>query len=101
MIAGNSQQASIGGELSVRTGTDVEVTVRVLDPAGTNSNGDNPSVARVDVIVGEVGGILADRWLGKYWTIMSLLNFTIFKRSDSSGRNCFTCLSLHSLVSHL
>jgi len=54
------EQASIGGELSVRTGTDVEVTVRVLDPAGTNSNGDNPSVARVDIIVGEVGGILAD-----------------------------------------
>lgn len=54
------EEASIGGEISVRTGGDVEVTIRVLDPAGPNSNGDDPAVARVDVIVGEVGGILAD-----------------------------------------
>lgn len=57
--SGNSQ-ASIGGEIEVVAGADVTVTVRVLDPDGTNSHGDNPSVARVDVIVGEVGGVLAD-----------------------------------------
>lgn len=53
-------QASIGGELEVAAGANVTVTVRVLDPDGTNSHGDNPSVARVDVIVGEVNGTLAD-----------------------------------------
>ncbi|MCZ6916492.1 MAG: phosphoesterase, partial [Gemmatimonadetes bacterium] len=57
--SGNSQ-TSIGGALEVAVGADVMVTVRVLDPDGANSHGDNPSVARVDVIVGEVGGILTD-----------------------------------------
>ncbi len=53
-------EASIGGELEVSLGVDVEVTIRVLDPAGLNTHGDDPAVARVDVILGEVGGILAD-----------------------------------------
>lgn len=53
-------EASIGGELTVPAGTDVEVTIRVRDPEENNAHGDNPSVARVDVIVGEVGGLLAD-----------------------------------------
>jgi hypothetical protein len=52
--------ASIGGDLAVAAGSDVEITIRVLDPDGVNARGDNPSVARVDVIVGEVRGISAD-----------------------------------------
>lgn len=52
--------ASIGGELSVPAGADVTVTVRVRDPRAPNSNGDTPTVARVDVITGDVGGILED-----------------------------------------
>lgn len=52
--------ASIGGELSVPAGADVTVTVRVRDPRDPNSNGDTPTVARVDVITGDVGGRLED-----------------------------------------
>lgn len=53
-------EASIGGALTVPAGVSVDVTIRVVDPDGTNHHGDNPAVRRVDVIVGEVGGILAD-----------------------------------------
>jgi hypothetical protein len=54
-------EASIGGVLVVAEGDDVLVTVRFLDPDGTNANGDDPSVARVDIIAGEVHGPVEDR----------------------------------------
>jgi len=53
-------EASIGGELPVPAGADVTITVRVRDPRDPNSHGDTPTVARVDIITGDVGGILAD-----------------------------------------
>jgi len=56
----NGVDASIGGELSVSAGADVTVTVRVRDPQDPNSHGDKPTVARVDIITGDVGGILED-----------------------------------------
>ncbi len=55
-----ADRASIGGELRVSSGADIEVTIRLLDPEGVNSHGDNPQVARVDLIVGDVNGPLAD-----------------------------------------
>ena len=51
---------SIGGELSVPAGADVTITVRVRDPRDPNGNGDTPTVARVDIITGDGGGILED-----------------------------------------
>ena len=54
-------EGSIGGVLVVTEGDDVLVTVRFLDPDGTNANGDDPSVARVDIIAGEVHGPVEDR----------------------------------------
>lgn len=53
--------ASIGGALSVRSGQDVRVLIRVRDPRAPNHHGDTPTVARVDLIVGEVTGPAADR----------------------------------------
>jgi hypothetical protein len=53
--------AEIGGTLKVRSGNDVEVTIRFLDPAGLNAGGRDPLVARVDLIVGQVTGPVADR----------------------------------------
>ena len=58
--AGESQ-ADIGGELSVGRGADVRVTIRFLDPTGPNAHGDDPSVARLDLIVGDVRGAVSDR----------------------------------------
>jgi len=42
------------------SGADVEVTIRVRDPEAANANGDRPVLGRLDLIVGEVTGPLAD-----------------------------------------
>ncbi|MEX0902581.1 MAG: hypothetical protein WDZ76_07645 [Pseudohongiellaceae bacterium] len=52
--------ANIGGSLTVPTGTAVDITVRFLDPESANNHGDNPAVARVDLIVGEMHGHAQD-----------------------------------------
>jgi hypothetical protein len=56
-----SAAAGIGGELAVPAGSAVEVSVRFLDPAAPNHNGDDPRVSRVDLIQGEVTGPASDR----------------------------------------
>ncbi|HSG09735.1 MAG TPA: hypothetical protein VLA36_15340 [Longimicrobiales bacterium] len=60
-IPGASDSAEIGGVLEVPAGATVEITVRWLDPETPNHHGANPSVARVDVISGDVTGPVADR----------------------------------------
>jgi hypothetical protein len=58
---GGAGSASIGGTLRVEAGGDVRVTIRFLDPETPNHRGDTPEVVRVDLIVGEVRGPVADR----------------------------------------
>lgn len=53
--------ADIGGALTVAPGGNVEVTIRFLDPATSNAGGQNPTVKRVDLIVGEVTGPVENR----------------------------------------
>jgi hypothetical protein len=60
-VRGGRQAAMIGGSLSARPGRDIEVVIRLRDPAGTNHGGKSPEVARVDLIVGDVTGPVADR----------------------------------------
>jgi len=55
------EEASIGGALQLAGSADVTVTVRVRDPDGENHHGENPVVRRVDLILGEVTGPVADR----------------------------------------
>jgi hypothetical protein len=54
--AASGTEAGMGSALAVRAGEDVLVTIRCRDPAGTNANGDNPSVTRIDLITGRVTG---------------------------------------------
>lgn len=53
--------AAIGGTLTTARGARVDMEIRFHDPRTTNARGDNPSVARVDVIIGAVAGPVADR----------------------------------------
>jgi hypothetical protein len=53
--------AAMGGTLTVRRGANITVTVRFRDPSTPNAHGDNPGVARVDLIVGQVNGPARDR----------------------------------------
>ena len=54
-------EAGISQTLPLSGRADVTVTIRLRDPAGNNHRGQNPHVARVDLIVGEITGPLADR----------------------------------------
>ena len=51
----------IGETLRVRGNRDVTVTIRLRDPFEPNSHGDAPEVRRVDIIVGNITGPVADR----------------------------------------
>ncbi|MCR5876379.1 phosphoesterase [Phenylobacterium sp. J426] len=59
--ADGRRRAEIGGALKVPRGSDVAIVIRVRDPAGENFGGSTPSVARIDLIRGDVTGPAADR----------------------------------------
>ena len=74
--ASGQAEAEIGGEVGVVSGADVEITVRFRDPVGPNSHGDDPTVGRVDIIVGEVDGHLDDPTVDTNPTTRVLQRFT-------------------------
>jgi hypothetical protein len=54
-VDGGLDTAAMGGTLHVRRDAKVRVTVRFLDSKTTNAHGDDPTVRRVDLIVGDIG----------------------------------------------
>ena len=60
-VSGAGGAARMGEVLGVPPGTRVNVDIRLRDPETPNANGKNPAVTRVDVIVGDVAGPVADR----------------------------------------
>lgn len=54
------RSAEIGGTVRAAPGASVEVTIRLRDPETPNWHGDNPKVARVDLIVGNLTGALSN-----------------------------------------
>lgn len=67
--------AGIGESLTVEKGQPVALTVRFRDPDATNAHGDNPRVARVDLIVGEVQSASEDTTLDRNPTARVLARF--------------------------
>ena len=55
------ESTHIGGTLSIEKGDDVTVTIRVLDPDTLNPWDQNPSVRRVDLIMGRVTGPVKEK----------------------------------------
>jgi hypothetical protein len=60
-VSGGMAKAVTGETLAVPKGKAVKLTIAFLDPETRNANGDNPKVARVDLIRGRVNGPVADR----------------------------------------
>ncbi len=56
-----STLASIGDEIQVTSDDELVIRIRFLDPSLTNHNGDNPSVNRVDLIMGQIGTTMTDK----------------------------------------
>jgi len=74
-ISGENK-AEIGGNLEIAAGSTVTVKIRFLDPTGANHNGDYPETARVDLIVGEMHGHLADPTTDTHSHTQVLARFT-------------------------
>ena len=55
------RRAGMGGSLETAAGDEVLIAIRVRDPAGPDAAGRSPALARIDLIVGEVSGPVADR----------------------------------------
>ncbi|BFO16640.1 hypothetical protein SHKM778_30280 [Streptomyces sp. KM77-8] len=60
-VAGGSRWATLGGALHVRKGTKVMLTADIALAGGPNWAGFTPKLARVDVIRGDVTGLVADK----------------------------------------
>ena len=56
-----NRTAGIGETLAVEPGQSVTVTIRFRDPQSLNAHRDNPTVSRIDLIVGDVRGPVTDR----------------------------------------
>ena len=60
-VKGSSRKAGIGETLNVTPQDELVLRVRFRDPDTLNAGGDNPQVARVDAIIGQISGPAADR----------------------------------------
>jgi len=60
-ITSGNRTAATGETLRAGKGEPLMVTIRFRDPEAKNSRGENPKVSRVDVIVGDIRGPVADR----------------------------------------
>ena len=68
--------AEIGGTLHVAQQERIDITLRFRDPDTPNAHEDNPTVHRVDLILGEVQGPLSDRTVDRNPTTGVLARFT-------------------------
>jgi hypothetical protein len=68
--------AAIGGTLQVALRERVDITIRFRDPDTPNVHEDNPTVHRVDLILGEVQGPLSDRTVDRNPTTRVIARFT-------------------------
>ena len=75
-VKAGRQEASLGETVSVDKGQPVTLTVTFRDPESNNARGENPRVARVDVIAGEVHGPSADPNLDRNPTTRVVARFT-------------------------
>lgn len=69
-------RAEAGGTLRLTRGKDVTVRVRLRDPDTPNARGENPAVARVDLIVGNVNSRNEDRNTDRNVTTKVVSRFT-------------------------
>ena len=93
-VSRESSQATMGGELSLKDGQLIEVVVRLKDPDNKNPAGRNPSVARVDLIVGELTGLAQNPDRDEHNSVQVVKRFT---RENWQEENGYTVMR-HSLT---
>jgi len=75
-VESGERRAGIGGEIELAKGSDIQLTIRFLDPDSNNHRGENPQVKRVDLIMGDVTGPSRDRNLDSNPTTRVIKRFT-------------------------
>jgi len=75
-VSQESSQAAMGDELVLENGQVIEVVIRLKDPDNENAAGRNPSVARVDLIVGELTGPGKDPHRDEHGSVQVVKRFT-------------------------
>ena len=80
------RSATVGETLRVSRRARPRITIRFVDPESTNSRGENPKVARVDLILGDVLGPAADRNADRNQTTRVIARFEpgTWKKSGSA-----------------
>ncbi len=86
-VEGGHHSANIGGAIHIAKGEDVTVTIRFKDPDTLNSWKQNPEVTRVDLIMGEVKGPVANRDSDNNPTTQVIERFT---ESDWTIKGAYT-----------
>jgi hypothetical protein len=89
-VKAGRREAGLGEAISVDAGQDVTLTVKFRDPESNNARGENPRVARVDVIAGEVYGMSDDPNLDRNPTTRVLGRFTGKQWSRDGDTYSFT-----------
>ncbi len=62
-VNGDAGSDEMGRTVTLTTPGEININIRVRDPLEANHNGDQPKVARIDLIIGNVTGPHADRTL--------------------------------------
>jgi hypothetical protein len=75
-VKAEGREARNAETLAVASGASVEIAIRFLDPETKNHHGDNPSVQRVDLIIGNITGPVSDRSADTNATTRVLARFT-------------------------
>jgi hypothetical protein len=84
------QTAGMGETLRAAKGQPIALTIQFRDPNANNAHGDNPRVARIDVIVGEVRGRSEDSSVDKNPTTRVVARFTGKEWTRDSDMNTIT-----------
>ncbi|MDP6580396.1 MAG: hypothetical protein QF681_07050 [Vicinamibacterales bacterium] len=75
MVIGGGERAEMGSTLRLTAGTPVDLTMTFRDPVGLNAGGVDPTVARVDLIMGRVQGPLSDSRIDRNPTTRVIARF--------------------------
>lgn len=75
-VTGETETSMAGETLEISSGDDIAIKIQLVDPDTLNHNQENPSVNRVDLIVGEVRGFSDNENLDTNETTRVLERFT-------------------------
>lgn len=84
-VSSESEVANMGGELTVKPGDEITITVKVRDPGEPNVSNKQSEVSRVDLIAGSLTGRSEDQTRDKNETTHVVKRFTASQWSEDQN----------------